>query len=144
MKLDEIFDNWSIDSQIDRINLGNASLDVPKLHNKYWRILSAERMLLKKQESEFAELMVNKKAWLNGELTSDELKRFGWDIQLKKMLKSDQEDFLRGDREVIESRLKMALQQEKIEVLTDIIKSLHNRSFLIGNAIKFAIFQTGG
>lgn len=144
MKLDEIFDHWSVDSQIDRLSLGNASLDVPKLHHKYWKILSNERMILKKQESEYAQLMVDKKSWLNGELTSDQLKSLGWDIQLKKMLKSDQDEFLRGDTNVIEAKLKMALQTEKIEVLTDIIKSLHNRSFLIGNAIKFAIFQTGG
>ena len=144
MTLDEIFDNWTVDSQIDRLNLGNASLDVPKLHNKYWRFLSTERMRLKKQESEFAQLMNDKKAWVNGEMTSDQLKQLGWEINLKKMLKSEQEDFLRGDKDVIEARLKMALQQEKIEVLTDIIKSLHNRSFLIGNAIKFAVFQTGG
>lgn len=144
MTLDEIFDNWESDSQIDRLALGNASLNIPKLHHKYWRILSNERLLLKRQESEFATLMVDKKAWLNGEMTSDELKARGWDVHLKKMLKSDQEEFLRGDSNVIEARLKMALQIEKIEVLTDIIKSIHNRSFIIGNAIKFAVFQTGG
>lgn len=144
MTLDEIFDQWAVDSRIDSIRLGDASLDVPKLHHKYWKTLSAERMLYKKQQTDLAQLMVNKKAWLNGELTSDELKKFGWDIQLKKMLKSDQEEFLRGDQDVINMNLKMALQQEKIEVLMDIIKSLHNRSFAIGNAIKWAQFQSGG
>lgn len=144
MTLDEIFEQWTIDSKIDSINLGNASIEIPKLHNKYWKMLSHERLLLKKQQTDYATLMVNKKAWLNGELTSDQLKAFGWDVQLKKMLKSDQDDFLRADKDVINQNLRMAMQQEKIEVLTDIIKSLHNRSFMISNAIKFAIFQTGG
>ncbi len=144
MTLDEIFEQWGIDSRIDPIRLGDASLEVPKLHNKYWRMLSQERMLLKKYQADLAQLMVNKKAWLNGELTSDELKKFGWNIQLKKMLKSEQDEFLKGDQDIIQMNLKMALQQEKIEVLTDIIKSLHNRSFAISNAIKWAQFQSGG
>lgn len=103
-----------------------------------------ERLLYKKQQTELSTLMTNKKAWLNGELTSDELKVFGWPIQLKKVLKSEQDEFLRADQDVINMNLKMALQQEKIEVLVDIIKSLHNRSFTIGNAIKWAQFQSGG
>lgn len=144
MTLDEIFEQWSTDARIDSLRLGDASLEVPKLHHKYWRMLSNERMLYKKQQADYAQLMVNKKAWLNGELTSDELKQFGWDIQLKKMLKSEHEDFLKGDKDVINMTLKMALQQEKIEVLSDIIKSLHNRSFAISNAIKWAQFQSGG
>lgn len=144
MTLDEIFEQWSVDARIDQIRLGDASLEVPKLHHKYWKMLSSERMLHKKQQMDLAQMMVNKKAWLNGELTSDELKKFGWPIQLKKMLKSEQEEFLRGDQDVINMNLRMALQQEKIEVLTDIIKSLHNRSFAIGNAIRWAQFQSGG
>jgi hypothetical protein len=144
MTLDDIFENWTVDSRIDSINLGNASLEVPKLHNKYWKILSHERLIFKKQQTELATLMLNKKAWLNGELTSDVLKGFGWDIQLKKMLKSEQDEFLRADQDVINMNLKMALQQEKIEVVTDIIKSLHNRSFMISNAVKWAQFQSGG
>lgn len=144
MTLDEIFDNWAADSRIDQLRLGEASTEIPKLHHKYWRILSTERLQYKKQQTQLAQLMTNKKAWLNGELTSDELKEFGWPIQLKKVLKSEQDEFLRGDQDVINMNLKMALQQEKIEVLVDIIKSLHNRSFTIGNAIKWAQFQSGG
>jgi len=142
--LEEIFEQWSIDCRIDAINLGSAALEVPKLHNKYWQMLTRERMLMKKRQTELATLMLNKKAWLNGELTSDELKAFGWDIQLKKMLKAEQEDFLRADKDVIDMNLKIAMQQEKIDVLTDIIKMIHSRSFTISNAIKWAQFQSGG
>lgn len=144
MTLDEIFEQWSIDSRIDPLKLDTASLDIPKLHNKYWRYLSNERLIFRKQQTDLAQLMVNKKAWMNGELTSEELKKFGWNPQLKKVLKSEQDEVLKGDQDVINMNLKLALQQEKIEVLQDIIKSLHNRSFSIGNAIKWAQFQSGG
>lgn len=144
MTLDEIFEQWEGDAQVDRLQLGVASLNIPKLHHKYWRILSSERLILKKYESDLAALMVDKKSWLSGEMTSDELKERGWNVHLKKMLKTEQEEFLRADGDVVQLRLKIALQSEKVEVLTDIIKSIHNRSFIIGNAIKFAVFQTGG
>lgn len=143
MTIDEIFEHWNVDSIISRVDLAGAALDIPKLHNKYYRFFVNERLLLKKQEQDFAVLMLNKKAWCSGELTSSELKAFGWDVQLRKMLKSEAEDFLRADKDVIKTRLSMALQQEKIDALDSIIKMVSNRSFQISNAINFLKFQSG-
>ena len=46
MTLDEIFEEWSKDSQLDKAEIGNAALEIAKLHNKYYQFLSRERLLL--------------------------------------------------------------------------------------------------
>ena len=38
MKLEEIQESWSSDSQIDDTELDNESLKIPDLHHKYSRI----------------------------------------------------------------------------------------------------------
>ena len=143
MTLDEIFEQWSNDARIDRLELGAAALDIPKLHHKYYRMLSNERLRLKKMEADQAILMQNKKSWVAGELTSDVLKQFGWQQHLKKILKSEVDEYLKADKDVIEFTLKMAMQKEKIEVLDSIIKTITNRSFQLNVAVNWEKFKVG-
>jgi hypothetical protein len=143
MTLDEIFELWGGDSTISKLSLDSAALEIPKLHQKYYKILSQERMLLRRMESEADILYNNKKAWLLGELSSDELKSLGWEPQLKRHVKSGVDEQLKSDKECINMTLKVAYQNEKIEALLDIIKSIHNRSYQISNAIAFMKFQQG-
>lgn len=141
--LEAIFEAWTEDSQINRVELANAALDIPKLHNKYWRMLSNERLRLKKMKSEMDILVNNKKEWLSGNLSKEELDQLGWQPYLRKHLKSDLDQFVKVDPDFIEFNLKLALQEEKIEVLLDIIKMVSNRSFQISNAINFEKFRAG-
>ena len=47
MKLDEIHNMWSQDCEMNRIELGEEALKIPKLHSKYLRMFSDETMLLR-------------------------------------------------------------------------------------------------
>jgi hypothetical protein len=51
--------------------------------------------------------------------------------------------YLEADSDLIELSLKIGLQQEKVELLQNIIKSLTNRGFNIKSAIDFIRFQSG-
>jgi hypothetical protein len=143
MTLDEIFEQWSIDSTVSKLDLDSAALGIPKLHHKYCRMLSTERMLLRKMESDADILYNNKKLWLLGELSSDELKTLGWEPQLKRHVKSNVDDTLKADKDCISMTLKVAYQREKLEALDNILKMIHNRSYQIANAINFMKFQQG-
>ena len=46
MTIDEIFAEWDKDSKIDRNELGKESIEIPKIHNKYYRIYINEKMKL--------------------------------------------------------------------------------------------------
>ena len=144
MTLEEIWKNWSVDSKIDPIELGNAALAIPQLHNKYWQFLSRERLAAVKLRQEFVTFYANKVAWAKNELTTQELADLGWTVNLKRYLKSEIDEVLKSDKDVINYNLRVAMADEKIEALKDIIKMISNRSFQVSNAIAWNKFKSGG
>lgn len=143
MKLEEIFDEWSKDSEIDRTELGSESLRIAKLHVKYFRMFSEERLVLKKMDTEHKVLYKNKCEWLNGTMDQETLKELGWKPNFLKIMKSELQMYVDADQDIIKSNLRMSIQQEKVSVLESIIKSLQGRSFNIRAAIDWEKFKTG-
>lgn len=143
MNLENIFEEWEKDSKINRVELGDAALEIPKLHHKYFKMMSGERLRLRKMESDHDELLRNKKEWLMGHLSKEELNELGWEACLKSHLKSELDDVLAKDKQVIESKLRLSYQKEKVEVLNEITKVINNRSFQINSAIQWEKFKAG-
>lgn len=143
MKLEEIFEEWSKDSEIDRTELGSESLKIAKLHVKYFRFYSEERLILKKMESEHKILHKNKCEWLNGTMDQDTLKELNWQPNYLKIMKSELPMYVDADQDIIKSNLRLSVQQEKVFVLESIIKSIQSRSFNIRAAIDWEKFKTG-
>ena len=143
MKLEEIFEMWAKDSEIDRSELGKESLRISKLHYTYYRIFSNERLILKRMETEHKQLYKDKAEWFNGIMEPERLKELGWQPNMLKIMKSELPMHIDADPDIIKSNLRMAVQQEKVDVLESIIKSLQGRGFNIKSAIDWAKFQTG-
>jgi len=143
MKIDEIYDKWGEDSNIDMTELGNEAIKIPKLHHKYFQIYSTEKLLLRKYESEMKMLKLEKYEFYT-QGPSRETQEKGWTLPARGMiLKQEMPMYLDGDRELIELSLKIGLQQEKVELLESIIKSLTNRGFQIKSAIDWNKFTMG-
>lgn len=143
MKLDEIHQMWSDDCNIDRLELGEESLKIPKLHSKYLRVYSEERLILKRLEEERKEFVKLKYDYYRGILPEEDLKANGWLPFQLNVLKSDVPMYLEADQEIVKLNLRVAVQQEKVDTLEAIIKSISNRSFLIRNAIEYEKFKVG-
>lgn len=143
MKLEEIFEMWAKDSDIDRTELGKESLKIAKLHYNYYRIFSNERLLLKKMETEHKQLYKDKAEWFNGIMEPDRLKELGWEPNYLKIMKSELPMHIDSDSDIIKSTLRLAVQQEKVDVLESIIKSLNGRGYNIKSAIDWEKFKTG-
>ena len=143
MTLDEIFEAWQKDSTIDKTELGTEALNIPKLHHKYYQIFVKEKMILKKQESDMKKLKLDKYEFLT-QGPNEETKDKGWRLPPKGMiLKGDIPMYLEGDQDIINLSLKIGLQQEKVELLDSIIKTIINRNFIIRNAIDWQKFTMG-
>lgn len=143
MNIDEILENWNVDSKIDKTELGDAALDIPKLHHKYYQIYVKEKMLLRKQESEMKQLKLDKYEFLT-QGPNEETKDRGWKLPPKGMiLKGDIPMYLDADQDIINMSLKIGYQQEKLELLDSIIKTVMNRNFIIRNAIDWQKFTMG-
>ena len=143
MSIDEILEQWQQDTKIDRTELGDEALNIPKLHHKYFQILVKEKMILRKQESEMKQLKLDKYEFLT-QGPNEETKDKGWKLPPRGMiLKGDIPMYLEGDQDIINLSLKIGYQQEKLELLDSIIKSVMNRGFLIKSAIDWQKFTMG-
>ena len=143
MKLDDILDMWSSDCDVDRTELGEEALKIPKLHSKYLRVFSEERLALRKLEEEKREFVKLKYDYYRGVLPEDDLRSNGWEPFQLNVLKSDVPMYIDADQDIIKMNLKLAMQQEKVSTLEAIIKSISNRGYLIKSAIDFERFKVG-
>lgn len=143
MKLEEILDMWSTDTNIDRTELGEEALKLPKLHSKYLRIFTEERLTLRKMEEDRKQLVLTKHDYYRGVLPDEDLKALGWEPFRMTLLKSDIPMRMEADQDIIKINLKIAMQQEKVDTLEAIIKSISNRGFLIKSAIDYEKFKVG-
>jgi hypothetical protein len=135
MTLDEIFEEWKNDAVIDPTQLGNSSLDIAKLHHKYYRMYSREKLLLRKLEAEMKTLKFEKYEWYTEGPSKDTIDR-GWRVPSRgKILKADVKEYIESDPDVIALFLKTAYQQEKIDLLESIIKTLSQRGWQIKTAL---------
>jgi len=143
MKLDAIYEEWKKDSNIDTTELGNEAIKIPKLHHKYFQVYSSEKLLLRKFEAEMKSLKLAKYEFYT-QGPSKESQDNGWVLPARGMiLKQEMPMYLEADRDLIELSLKIGYQQEKIELLESIIKSLTNRGFQIKSAIDWHKFTMG-
>ena len=75
---------------------------------------------------------------------NEETKDKGWKLPPRGMiLKGDIPMYLEGDQDIINLSLKIGYQQEKLELLDSIIRSVMNRGFLIKSAIDWQKFTMG-
>lgn len=143
MTLEDIQDAWLEDSKFDRSELGNVSLDIPKLHHKYYKIFSAERLRLRKMETDFKELKRDKwEFYLDG--PTEEQLELGWKLPAKgRILKTDIPQYMDSDPEIIEMTLKMSYQLEKVDFCESIIRTISNMNWVVKNAIEWERFKVG-
>lgn len=143
MKLEDILSEWDKDSQLDRTKLDSVALEVPKMHAKYIRILSHERLLLRKYESDYKELKLEKLEFYVDGPTQEQMDK-GWVIPAKgRILKSDAGPYIDADRDIINMSLKIGMQKEKIDVLNSIVDTVSRIGFQVKNAIDFMRFMNG-
>ena len=143
MKTEEIFELWGQDSQIDKTELGDAALEIPKLHHKYFQILLNERLVLRKFEAEMKQLKLDKYEFYTQGPNEETVKK-GWKLPAKGIiLKADIPMYMDADPDLVNQSLKIGLQQEKVSFLEDIIKSINNRNFIVRNAIDWQKFTMG-
>ena len=143
MKLEEIHDQWAQDCILPVTMLERSISAVPALHSKYLRYMTDEKMTLRKLEEERKTLVRMKYDYYQGILPEEDLKANGWEPFRQKILKSDIGMHIDADQDIIKANLKIAMQQEKVDVLTQIIKHISNRGFLIKSLIDWEKFKVG-
>ncbi len=143
MKLEEIHDLWESDSKIDKTELAGESLKIPQLHHKYYKMYSNERLVLKKLNAEYKQLKLAKFEFFT-QGPNEETDEKGWELPAAgRVLKADVQNYIEADKDIINLSLKIGLQEEKVEILESIIRTLNNRGYNIHTALEFIKFTNG-
>jgi hypothetical protein len=143
MKLEEIHAVWKEDSHIDSTEIGEEAMKIAKLHHKYYQMLTHERFVLKGQESDMKKLKLAKYEFFT-QGHNEETKEKGWEMPAKGIiLKTDIPMYMDGDPDIIKLSLKIGLQQEKVELLESIIKTIMNRGYNLKVFIEWQRFING-
>ena len=143
MKIEDIVSEWDKDCKMDETELGEESTKIPVIHNKYLKIFMGENAQLKRMFAQRAKLKRTLTEYYLGELDRDELEELGRDQFYKKILKNEVDTYIESDDTFIDLNLKLALQQEKVNYLEAVLKSINNRGFQIKNAIDWLRFTNG-
>ena len=144
MKLTELQEAWKQDSKIDETNLGRAAARTPELHAKYLNLLTSARLQHRKAESDYLKLRRVKYRYFRGELSREELESLGWaQYQGVKPLKSDMDEMLSTDTDLITAQDKLEYLKTVLYQLESILKSIHSRTWDIKNAIEWEKFSNG-
>ena len=143
MKFEEIQKLWSGDCEIDETELSQESVKIPQLHNKYLIFFHDERLRLRTMRFEYSKLLKLKREYYSGRMTAEEMEALEWEPFQFKLLKADIQEYIDADEDIIESKKKSALQEEKVDYLEAIVKGLSNRGYLIKNAIDWKRFTEG-
>jgi hypothetical protein len=144
MKIENIFEEWDKDTDFDKTELGDEELKVSKLHHKYFRILSQERITRRSLEAELKVLKLEKFEFYTQGPSKESVER-GWEMPpIGKVVKSEVNNYMEADRDIIAISLKIGIQSEKIDLLESIIKTILSRGYNIKAAIDWEKFKMGG
>jgi hypothetical protein len=144
MKLEELYEMWEKDAKYDDLNLDQDSLNISSLHAKYNRLLSETR-------SQLRSAMIRKKAhystlrdyYLGNLNNPEDLERIGRTPFLNKVLKNEVQGYIDSDGDLIRMDERIALLEEKVEVIVEIMKCIHKRGYDIKSAIEWRKFTNG-
>jgi len=139
--IDVLTDMWSKDSVIDTTELTKELAKIPTLHAKYLKILSNHNLIIKKLNLNHTKLKRIKWEYYNGDLNNPEdLKTYNLQPMTKKIIRQDISIYLESDPELVQILAKKMINQEIVDICTAIMKELTNRTYQIGNMIKWNQF----
>lgn len=138
MKIENIISEWKNDAKIDEINLDTSSIDIPVLHAKWLELRTKAKSKLISLQFKRKKLVRTLHEYYRGNLNNpDDLKEIGREPLLNKPLNSETQMYVDADEEMISINLRIAAQEELVEVLNEILKSINNRNWVIKNIIEY-------
>lgn len=141
---DDIIDMWSKDCKVDQSNLGSELARIPELHAKYLKIHSYHSLVVKNLAIKYNVLRKTKYEYLSGDLNNpQDLKEHGLPPMNKRILKVDISLHMDADPELNKLLAQRQLNQEVVDVCTEILKQISNRTYQISTIVKWKQFQDG-
>lgn len=143
MNIETLYVEWAKDGEIDQTNVSAEAVNIPKLHNKYYRWYVEQGLKLRKMKAEYKILVKLKTEWYKGDMDDEELKQHGWKPQPLKILRAEIPNYIDSDPDVIKKSLVIGAQEELVSYLESIVKQINNRNYLLKTIVDWEKFRTG-
>jgi hypothetical protein len=143
MKLEALLNEWKADSVIDRTELGDSAAEISKLHAKYLRYFTDEKLRHILLMSKMKQLRLAKHEHYTQGASKETLAK-GWTMPPRgAVLKTDAPMYLEADKEIGDLQVQIDVSQVKLDAMESIIKAINNRGYIIRDMIDWARW-TGG
>lgn len=143
--LEELMEQWKVDSTIDPNHLDTSSIRTANLHQKYLDFLTHYKIKIFALDKKYLEMKGLRSKYYYGQMTKAELTQYGWDqYPYKTPLKSELERLLETDTILLDYKDKTSYYTFCFEYCEDVLKALRDRNYQIRAAIDFMKFQAGG
>lgn len=141
--LDGLMKEWSSDTSIDATSMEKETLKISYLHSKYLNIRAHHNILLRKMETDYKLLKGLREDYYHGRLTKEELDERGWEQCQLRLSNPEVSRKLDTDSELNRLLLKRIAHEEIVSYCDMVLKSLNNRTWDLGNFIKYQQLTSG-
>lgn len=143
VNIDDLMKEWSQDGSIDSTSMEKELLKISHLHGKYLNIMSFHRHMVRKMEGDYKMLKGLREDYYQGHLSKDELDELGWEPYQNVLSNPQVARKLDTDRELNKMLLKKVAHEEIVSYCENVLKSLHNRTWDLGNYVKYLQMTNG-
>jgi hypothetical protein len=143
MRLNDIISSWTTDSAVDDLNLDLEGARISNLHAKYISLLSQERSNLRALNLKRRRLLRILRDYYTGASSQEDLNEMNRNPFPQRILKTEVSTYIDADDLLLELDTKISLQEEKMEVLSEIMKSINGRNFVIKSMIDWKKLMLG-
>ena len=141
LDLEMIQKMWEQDSNIDLANLHTESINIPKLHAKYFEIYNNIVLLKKKAEQQRKNIRHERYEYFSGK--ADPAIYVDKPFPKKIRDKDTMQKYLDSDESLSSVSLKIDYYDTILNYIESILKVIQNRTYQIKNAVEFMKFQAG-
>lgn len=142
--LDELHDEWEKDGDIDKTEIGDELLKIPRLHAKYLRILSYHNSQSKELGINYTKAKKIRYEYYQGDLNNpDDLAKYGFDPMVKRILKTEIPLYIESDATLLSIIRKKNMHDEIVATTNSILKELNSRTYQLRSYIDYEKFING-
>jgi hypothetical protein len=128
---------------IDMTELGAESIKTHQLHSKYLSFLIDAQNQYREAKSKYNIIKKLKTDLLLGRLDRQTMKSYGWEPSPVRIVRTELDEHLEADTDVITAQQKMEQMQQTVKTLESIIQAINGRGYLIKNALDWLRFTNG-
>lgn len=143
VSIETLMKEWSEDTIIDATDMEKETLKISSLHGKYLNIMVYHRHMVRKLETDFKILKGLREDYYSGHLTQQECDERGWEYNMHHYSNPQILRKLDADSELNKLLLKKVAHEEIVSYCETVLRSLNNRTWDLGNFIKYKQLTSG-